>query len=51
MELKISIKVNVNFFFLERTVDFTIPPYDNKNVGSLFFVKFPFQNQFAGGFP
>ena len=45
---------NVHFpsqcLFLERAVDFTIYLYYNKHVGSTFFIKFSFQNQFAGGF-
>ena len=32
-----------------RDVDFTISVY-KKNVVSSFFIKFSFQNQFAGGF-
>ena len=64
-ELKITVKFNVNFlsmvlkctlylamcvFFFKKAIDFTIYFYYNENVGSPFFVKFSFQNQFAGGF-
>ena len=36
--------------FFKKAIDFTIYFYYNENVGSPFFVKFSFQNQFAGGF-
>ena len=64
MELKITLSSVSTFFkwfsnvhfpsqclFYERAVDFKISLFDNKNNGSPFFVKFFFQNKFAGGVP